>query len=65
MYRCSDASDHYQVEIGEETGPKFENERSFYFQVLGSEAYAMTGVAEKPDARCTGQNLLDEGHQVR
>lgn len=65
MRRCSDAQDHYQVEISEEIGPRFETSRSFYFQVMGSEAYTMLRVSEKPDARCSGPNLLDEDHEVR
>lgn len=65
MRRCSDAQDHYQVEIGEESGPKFQTSRSFYFQVVGSETYSMLRASEKPDARCGGPNLLDENHEVR
>ena len=65
MRRCSDGPHHYQVEIGEETGPKFETSRSFYFQVQGSEVYTMLGVSEKPDVKCTGKNLLDEDHEVK
>ena len=65
MRRCSDVQDHYQVEIGEETGPKFQTSRSFYFQVLGSEAYTMLRVSKKPDASCSGPNLLDENHELR
>jgi len=65
MRRCSDAQDHYQVEIGEATGPKFQTSRSFYFHVLGSGAYTMLRVSDKPDGRCIGPNLLDENHEVR
>lgn len=58
--RCSDRPDHYQVEIGEETGPKFETSRSFYFQVAGKRVYTMLGVSEITDAKCSGPNILDE-----
>jgi len=64
MRSCSDAKDHYQVEIGVESGPKFETSRSFYFHVLGGEAYTMLGVSENPEARCMGPNLL-ENHDVK
>jgi hypothetical protein len=60
IYKCSGARDHYQVELMEETGPKFDIDRSFYFQVVGKHAYTMTGVSSNPDPRCTGRNLFDE-----
>lgn len=60
VHRCSHRRDRYQVEIGEETGPKFETARSFYFQVLGDGVYTMVRVSDKPDARCSGPNILDE-----
>lgn len=65
MRLCSDNRDHYQVEIGRETGPKLQNSRSYYFQVLGAGPYTMLGVSESPDARCTGPDLLDEDHEVK
>lgn len=58
--RCADSHDHYQVEIGEETGPNFETARCFYFQVSGNGAYTMLRVSEKPDPRCSGPDILDE-----
>lgn len=60
VHRCSDSPNHYQVEIGEETGPKFETNRSFYFQVLGNGVFTMLRVSEKSDARCGGPDILEE-----
>jgi len=60
VYRCSDSRSHYQIEVVEETGPKFDIDRSTYFQVLGNDTYTMTRVSAIPDPRCGGRNLLDE-----
>lgn len=60
IYGCSDAQNHYQVELVEETGPKFDIDRSIYFQVTGKNAYTMTGVSGTPDPRCAGRDLLNE-----
>jgi len=60
VQRCADSPEHYQVEVAEETGPKFEAARSFYFQVRGNGDYAMLRVSDKSDARCSGPNILDE-----
>jgi hypothetical protein len=54
IYRCADAQDHFQVELVDGTG------RSFYFQVVGKNAYTMTAVSETPDTRCGWRDLLDE-----
>jgi hypothetical protein len=60
IYRCSDAQDHFQVELVEETGPKFDIDQSFYFQVVGKNAFTMTGISRIPDPKCAGRDLLDE-----
>jgi len=60
IHLCSDDHNHFQVELVEETGPKFDIDQSFYFQVVGKNAYTMTGVSKTPDPRCGGQDLLDE-----
>lgn len=60
IHRCSDAQNHFQVELVEETGPKFNIDRSFYFQVVGKGTYTMTGVSRTPDPICVGKNLLGE-----
>jgi hypothetical protein len=60
VHRCGDSSDRYQIEVAEETGPKFETARSVYFQVRGSDNYTMLRVAYEPDAKCNGPNILDE-----
>jgi len=60
VYRCADSADHYQVEMAEETGPKFETAHSFYFQVRGNGDYTMLRVSDKSDAKCSGPNILDE-----
>jgi hypothetical protein len=57
---CADSPEHYQVEVAEETGPKFETARSFYFQVRGNGDYTMLRVSDKSDARCSGPNILGE-----
>jgi len=59
-HRCADGPDHYQVEVAEETGPKFETAHSFYFQVRGNGVYTMFRVSDKPDVRCGGPDILDE-----
>jgi hypothetical protein len=64
MRRCSNGPDHYQVEMGLETGPKFGASRSFYFQVQGGAVYTMLRVSEKPDTTCSGPNLLALDHEV-
>lgn len=60
VHQCSDSPNHYQVEIGEGTGPKFETNRSFYFQVLGNGVFTMLRVSEKSDTRCGGPDILEE-----
>ncbi|MGO9589338.1 MAG: GspH/FimT family protein [Candidatus Acidiferrales bacterium] len=61
VQRCADSPpEHYQVEVAEETGPKFETARSFYFQVRGNGDYTMLRISDKSDARCSGPNILDE-----
>jgi hypothetical protein len=60
IQRCSDSSNHYQVEIGEEFGPEYKDARSFYFQVLGKDKFTMARVSEKPDPGCKGPNILEE-----
>jgi hypothetical protein len=41
-------------------GTTIETARSFYFQVQGNEVYTMLRVSGKPDATCSGPNILDE-----
>jgi hypothetical protein len=60
VHRCSDRRDHYQVEVGVLSGPKFDRSRSFFFDVLGERDYTMLQISEKSDARCQGPDLLDE-----
>jgi len=54
VHRCSDAPDHYQIELSQDDKP------SYYFQVLGAQPYMMKSVSMKPDAVCTGEDLLDQ-----
>jgi hypothetical protein len=60
VHKCSDSTDHFQVEVGEEVGPEFKTARSFYFQVLGEGIYTMVRVTKKRDPRCRGRNILEE-----
>jgi len=60
VHRCAEIPGRYQVEVAEETGPKFETARSFYFQVRGNGDYTMLRVSDKSDAKCSGPNILDE-----
>ncbi len=60
IYGCSDAQNHYQVEMVEETGPKFDIDHSIYFHVIGNNPYNMAGVSRTPDPRCSGRDLLDD-----
>jgi hypothetical protein len=57
---CSDRHDHYQVEVGEVSGPKLDRSRSFFFHVLGERDFTMFQILDKPDARCQGRDLLDD-----
>jgi hypothetical protein len=59
VYGCSDARDHYQVEVSQETGPKFETTRSVFFHVAGRGNYTMKRVSETADPKCRGRNLLN------
>jgi len=60
IYKCADAQDHYQVELVDGTGPNFDTERSFYFQVVGKNAYILTAISETQNPSCGGRDLLDE-----
>ncbi len=60
LRRCSDRSDHYQVEIAERSGPTLDRPRSFFFHVLGDREYTLLRISETTDARCGGRDLLDE-----
>jgi hypothetical protein len=59
IFRCSDGK-RYQVELGEMTGPKFEAEKSVYFQVAGDGPFTMVKVSGTPDPKCSGRNLLGD-----
>jgi len=50
--QCSDAPDHYQIELSDQP--------SYYFQVMGTTDYKMKSVSLKPDPACNGEDLLDK-----
>jgi hypothetical protein len=60
IYTCSDAQNHYQVELVESTGRKFDINHSIYFHVVGNNPYTMTGISRAPDPRCAGRDLLED-----
>ncbi len=60
VYRCSEARSRYQIELDEDTGPKFDISHPFYFQVVGNASYTMTEVSDMPDPKCGGDNLHED-----
>jgi hypothetical protein len=54
VHRCSDRPDHHQIELAHEDDPPY------YFHVLGQAAYELSAIATKPDAACSGKNLIEE-----